>query len=62
MQTQSLTVIFNILALLVAIANGFGFLDFKVTPETTAIAAGIVAVINLYLRLRKLPQDKEGFR
>ena len=60
--SRSLTVVFNVLALLVAIAGGFGFVDFKPGPETTAIAAGIIAVINLILRLRKLPPDQEQFR
>jgi len=59
---NSMTVIFNVLALLVAIAGGFGFIDFKPTPEVTAIAAGIVALINLYLRTRKLPPEAEHLR
>lgn len=61
-QSKSKTVVFNILALLVAIAGGFGFVDFQPTPEITALAAGIVALINLYLRLRKLPPEAEAFR
>jgi len=59
---KSMTVVFNVLALLVAIAGGFGFIDFQPSAEVTAVAAGIVALINLYLRTRKLPPEEETFR
>ena len=44
---KSKTLIFNILAVVVLIANQFGFSDFQLDPETTAT---IVAVINFVLR------------
>jgi hypothetical protein len=42
---------FNILALVVAVASSFGFAEFVPDAEIVSIAAGIVAVINLVLRL-----------
>lgn len=59
---KSLTVIFNVLALVIAVANGLGFVDFKPDPSIPAIAIGIVAVINLVLRLRQLPPNEEHLR
>lgn len=59
---KSATVLFNVLALVVAVANGLGFVDFKPSPEITTIAVGIVAVINLILRVRQLPPNEEHLR
>jgi len=42
---------FNVLTLTVAIASAFGFADFRPEPEVLSIAAGVIAVINLILRL-----------
>jgi len=42
---------FNVLALLVAVATGFGFGELEIDPLVPAIAGGIVALINLILRL-----------
>jgi len=47
---KSKTVWFNILALVLLIAQGFGFADFEAAPEMAAVAAGVVAVVNLVLR------------
>lgn len=52
----SRTVIFNLLALLIVIANGFGFADFAPDPSVALIGTGLVAGINLALRFR----TKEG--
>jgi len=41
---------FNVLALILAIAEGFGFSEFEPSPEIAAIAFGIVAVVNVVLR------------
>jgi len=48
---KSKTLWFNVLALIVAVATGFGFGEFEIDPLVPAIAAGIVALINLILRL-----------
>ena len=44
---KSLSFWFNILAVLVAVANGFGFLEFEPAPWVPGLAVGIIAVINL---------------
>jgi hypothetical protein len=44
---QSKTLIFNVLAVAVMVANQFGFSEFELEPE---IAAMVVAVINFVLR------------
>lgn len=45
---QSKTLIFNFLAIIVLIANQFGFIDFQLDPE---YAGMIQAIINGILRL-----------
>jgi hypothetical protein len=42
---------FNALALLVAVAAGFGFAEFEPDQDVVTIATGLIAVINLVLRL-----------
>jgi hypothetical protein len=42
---------FNVAALVVVVINAFGFADFEAAPEVGAIGAGLVAVINLVLRV-----------
>ncbi len=42
---------FNLLALVVTIADAFGFSEFKASPEVGHIALGIVALVNIALRL-----------
>jgi len=49
----SLTLWFNVLALLVAVAVGFGFGEFTPDPWVVPVAAGIIAIINLILRAFK---------
>ena len=48
---ESKTLWFNVLALVVAVASGFGFAEFDPDPNIISIAAGLVAFINLILRL-----------
>lgn len=45
---QSKTLIFNVVAIIVLVANQFGFGDFQLDAE---VSAGIVAVINMILRV-----------
>ena len=42
---------FNVLSLVVVIANGFGFADFSADPMLGQYAAVIITVINVVLRL-----------
>ena len=44
---QSKTLVFNAIALLVLLANQFGFADFRLDAE---VSAGALAIINLVLR------------
>lgn len=48
---QSKTVLFNLLALLVTVATAFGYGEFHPDPAVESIAAVIVIVVNLVLRL-----------
>lgn len=48
---ESKTFWFNALALIVAVAAGFGFADFEPDQDVVTIASGLIAVINLALRL-----------
>ena len=41
---------FNVLALIVAVANAFGFADFQADPDVLQLAVGIVALVNIGLR------------
>jgi uncharacterized membrane protein len=47
---ESKTFWFNVLALIVMIANYFGFGSFEIDPDTQAAFVGIVAILNLILR------------
>ena len=47
MDWKSLSFWFNILALLVAVASGFGFAEFEPAPWVPGLAIGIIALINL---------------
>lgn len=47
---KSKTVWFNVLALLVLIANAFGFVDFIPTEDVTELAGAAIVIINLVLR------------
>jgi hypothetical protein len=57
METQSKkwyaskTLWFNLLTLAVVVASGMGFAGFEPDPEVQVIGAGLVALINLVLRL-----------
>ena len=42
---------FNGLTLVVVVASGLGFAGFQPDPEIQAIGAGVVALINLVLRV-----------
>lgn len=44
---KSLSFWFNILAVIIAVANAFGFADFEPAPWVPGLAIGIVALINL---------------
>jgi len=48
---QSKTLWFNVLTLVVAVAAGFGFAEFEPNQEVITIAGGVVALVNLALRL-----------
>lgn len=47
---ESKTIWFNVLALVVIIANAFGFVGFAPTEDVTELAGTAVVVINLILR------------
>ena len=47
---KSKTFWFNLLALIVAIANAFGYAEFKPDPHVADLAMGMIAVMNLVLR------------
>jgi hypothetical protein len=47
---KSKTFWFNVLALLVLVANGFGFADFQADPLLSTYAAVIITLINVILR------------
>lgn len=47
---RSKTFWFNVLALIVMVANAFGFADFQADPEVSQMAFVIVTVVNLVLR------------
>jgi hypothetical protein len=47
---ESKTIIFNILALAVIVATGFGFSDFEVSGDIVELGAVILAVVNIVLR------------
>ena len=49
---KSKTMIFNVLALLLAIAEAFGFVNFVPAEETGQIAMVIITIINLILRFK----------
>ena len=44
---KSLSFWFNILAVIIAVAGGFGFLEFEPEPWVSGLALGIIALINL---------------
>lgn len=48
---QSKTLVFNVLALVVAVASAFGYADFVPAPWVGQIAPVILILINLLLRL-----------
>lgn len=52
----SLTLWFNILALIVLVAMGFGFGEFTPDPWVPIVAAAVIAIINLILRAFKTSQ------
>jgi len=60
MVTKSKTVWFNILAILVMAAGALGFGDFEPSPQVVEFGAILVSIINLYLRLRPLPEQAEA--
>ena len=45
------TAAFNVLALILAVAGGFGFADFEAAPEVMPIALGVVALINVIAKV-----------
>lgn len=48
---KSKTLWFNVLALLVLVAEGFGYTDFVADPQMAEYAAAIITLINVGLRL-----------
>jgi hypothetical protein len=48
---KSKTFWFNVLTLLVVVGSGLGYAGFEPDPEIQVIGAGLVAVVNLGLRL-----------
>jgi len=48
---KSKTFWFNMLTLLVVVGSGLGYAGFEPDPEIQVIGAGLVAVVNLALRL-----------
>ena len=56
---QSKTFWFNLLAGIVAVASLFGFREFEASPEVAQVISTIVAIVNIWLRVRtKLPITK----
>ncbi len=47
----SKTLWFNLLAMIIAIADSFGFGGFSADPSVLALAGGMVALVNIILRL-----------
>ena len=47
---QSKTLWFNALAIVVLVAQSFGFGDFQLSPDMQQLAFGVVAIVNLALR------------
>ncbi len=47
----SKTLWFNVLTLVLLIAQGFGFAEFEAYPGLAGLAAGIVALANVVLRV-----------
>ena len=45
---KSKTLVFNVLAIIVLIANGFGFADFELTDDVIAF---VTMIVNFILRL-----------
>ena len=63
MQTKTgLTLAFNVLAVIVMIAVSLGYNDFQVADIAKEIGAVVIAIINIYLRVRPLPREQENFR
>ncbi len=48
---KSKTFWFNVLSLVVLIANGFGFVNFANDPRLAEYAAAIITIVNVILRL-----------
>jgi hypothetical protein len=48
---KSKTFWFNVLTLLLVVAAGYGFAGFEPDPEVQVIGAGLVALVNLILRV-----------
>lgn len=48
---KSKTFWFNVLTLLVVVGSGLGYAGFEPDPEIQVIGAGLVAVVNLLLRV-----------
>jgi len=49
---ESKTVVFNLLALLVAVATAFGFADFVPDTWVETAAIAIISTVNLFLRFQ----------
>jgi hypothetical protein len=47
---ESKTIVFNVLALAVIVATGFGFSDFQASGDVVELGAVILAVVNIILR------------
>jgi hypothetical protein len=53
---SSLTVWFNVLAFIVAVAQGFGFVNFSPDPRIGEYAAAAITIVNVLLRVFKTKQ------
>lgn len=56
------TVAFNVLAVVVIVALNYGIGPNSATDTAKEISGIVIAIINLWLRLRPLPPSDEPFR
>lgn len=56
------TVAFNVIAVLVIVALNYGIGPNSASDITKEISGILIAIINLWLRLRPLPSSSEPFR
>lgn len=56
------TVTVNVISVLVIVALNYGIGPSSATDAAKEIGGIVIAIINLYLRLRPLPPEQEGIR